>query len=79
MRRWSWSIEFVLRDMWVGLFWDRDVDEVGDLDVYVCLFPMIVIHGRRRRTCKVCGCTWREACFPTCWWVDVDLCSRCVS
>lgn len=30
--------------------------------------------------CRVCGCTWDNACitdFGPCWWVEVDLCSAC--
>lgn len=27
-------------------------------------------------TCRVCGCTDEEACWPySCWWVEPDLCS----
>jgi hypothetical protein len=29
------------------------------------------------RTCRVCGCTERNACPGGCSWVDVDLCSQC--
>lgn len=31
------------------------------------------------RTCRVCGCTDDDACFPPCSWVEVDLCSACAS
>lgn len=30
------------------------------------------------RTCRVCGCTDLEACPGGCYWVEDDLCSRCV-
>lgn len=29
--------------------------------------------------CRVCGCTDEAACWPTCWWVEPDLCSRCAA
>jgi hypothetical protein len=28
--------------------------------------------------CRVCGCTQNNACFPSCHWVEDDLCSACV-
>lgn len=27
--------------------------------------------------CRKCGCTQAKGCWPACWWVDTDLCSRC--
>jgi hypothetical protein len=29
------------------------------------------------RTCRSCGCTDDNACWPTCWWIEPDLCSSC--
>lgn len=29
------------------------------------------------RQCRACGCTDARACWPTCWWVEPDLCSMC--
>lgn len=32
------------------------------------------------RACRVCGCTWNNACVDrrgACWWVEADLCSHC--
>lgn len=31
------------------------------------------------RTCRDCGCSDDDACMPTCWWVEQDLCSACES
>lgn len=31
------------------------------------------------RTCRSCGCTDDHACWPTCWWVETDLCSTCAA
>lgn len=28
--------------------------------------------------CRVCGCTWNNACADGCYWVEEDLCSECV-
>lgn len=28
--------------------------------------------------CRVCGCTWNNACQGGCYWVEEDLCSACV-
>lgn len=31
--------------------------------------------------CRICGCTWDNACITDhgpCWWVEADLCSACV-
>ncbi|OXR48052.1 hypothetical protein PuT2_14740 [Pusillimonas sp. T2] len=30
------------------------------------------------RSCRVCGCTWNNACEDSCWWIEPDLCSSCV-
>jgi hypothetical protein len=32
---------------------------------------------RRRRSCRVCGCTNQRGCPGGCYWVDKDLCSSC--
>lgn len=31
-----------------------------------------------KRVCRVCGCTWNNACPGGCYWVEKDLCSECV-
>lgn len=28
--------------------------------------------------CRVCGCTWNDACQGGCHWVEENLCSQCV-
>ncbi len=30
------------------------------------------------RSCRVCGCTWHNACQGGCSWVEADLCSNCI-
>lgn len=27
--------------------------------------------------CRICGCTWHNACDGGCYWVKKDLCSKC--
>jgi len=29
--------------------------------------------------CRECGCTDNDACFPSCFWVEPDLCSACAT
>ena len=34
------------------------------------------------RTCRICGCTWNNACVTdgeACYWVEADLCSACAT
>jgi len=31
-----------------------------------------------KRACRVCGCTWNNACKGGCYWIEFDLCSECV-
>lgn len=28
--------------------------------------------------CRLCGCTWDNACKNGCYWVEEDLCSECI-
>ncbi|EHL0042373.1 hypothetical protein E5K34_002501 [Enterococcus faecalis] len=30
------------------------------------------------RRCRVCGCTQFNACSGGCYWIEEDLCTRCV-
>jgi putative hydrolase of HD superfamily len=39
--------------------------------------PTPDLTGARERACRVCGCTETNACYPPCWWIEVDLCSAC--
>lgn len=34
--------------------------------------------GVEEQKCRVCGCTWNNACEGSCYWVEEDLCSKCV-
>jgi len=34
-------------------------------------------YEEAEQTCRVCGCTWDNACEGGCYWVEEDLCSKC--
>ena len=51
---------------------DYDICEnCSDEDTSVC-------ETCEKRKCRVCGCTWNNACPGGCYWVEWDLCSKCV-
>lgn len=57
----------------------RDVD-----DPQVALLPsnqlrvtLLINIDDQVASCRRCGCTDGAACFPSCWWVEDDLCSSC--
>lgn len=77
MKRWIIRAKFEPRDLWVGLFWDRDYD---GLHLYVRLLPTLVIHAAHVRACRECGCTDEDGCITgwgTCSWLEPGLCSEC--
>lgn len=34
-------------------------------------------QDENEQACRVCGCTWTNACPGGCYWVEQDLCSSC--
>lgn len=36
-----------------------------------------IVEEAGERRCRICGCTWDNACPGGCYWVEDDLCSRC--
>ena len=34
-------------------------------------------EGGDEQMCRVCGCTWNNACEGGCYWVEDGLCSKC--
>lgn len=36
-----------------------------------------ILSDEDEQVCRVCGCTWDNACQGGCYWVEEDLCSRC--
>lgn len=49
------------------------------LDVAVtALKKQIAIeNAEKEQKCRVCGCTWNNACVGGCYWVEEDLCNQC--
>jgi len=37
-----------------------------------------IVRPKEEQKCRVCGCTWEKACPGGCYWVEYDLCSKCV-
>lgn len=62
---------FTAGDGWIRI--SRQAD--GQLDWQRVAPELVVVLVE----CRVCGCTDEAACFPTCWWVEPDLCSRCAA
>lgn len=41
MRDWNLDFKFEPRDLWIGVYWNRD----GNcLDIYVCVLPCLLAH-----------------------------------
>lgn len=43
----------------------------------------VKLAGQQNKTteeqsCRICGCTWFNACPGGCYWVQEDLCSECI-
>ena len=63
----------------------RDIitTETDDCTCDIAGTAKAVLHGLLAhvfadyRRCRICGCTNDLACWPTCYWVEVDLCSSC--
>lgn len=63
----------------------EDLPMPSSLPTLVVAAPVIeeIAGGDEEPRCRVCGCTDEEGCEPdedevSCWWVEPDLCSRCV-
>lgn len=41
------------------------------------LWSLIYEFEEDEKRCRVCGCTWNNACPGGCYWVEEDLCSQC--
>ena len=37
----------------------------------------IICDDLLNQKCRICGCSWFNACPGGCWWVEKDLCSAC--
>lgn len=38
------SLEFCIKDFWIGVYWDGSLWSIGFLDVFICLIPFFPIH-----------------------------------
>ena len=46
---WTVRIEFKLRDLWVGAYWDTiDTMMATSFDLWICLVPCFSLHVNRR-------------------------------
>jgi hypothetical protein len=51
--RWSLLVGFEPRDLWIGVYWDRQRPSgfiVDSLYVYLCVVPMLVVLFHRETT-----------------------------
>lgn len=39
--------------------------------------PALDAALEKTKRCRICGCTWNNACIGGCSWVEEDLCSKC--
>ncbi len=38
---WGISLEFKLQDMWIGVYWENNYE---DIEIWLCLIPCFNIH-----------------------------------
>lgn len=56
--------------------------DVKDSEVDVRIMPLMktineVIKPKEEQKCRVCGCTWGNACPGGCYFVEDNLCNKC--
>lgn len=54
------------------------MDNCGDGEIWECWQRYLIKKVEDESVCRVCGCTWNNACDGGCYWVESDLCSQCV-
>lgn len=42
-----------------------------------CCIKWLNEKAEEKQSCRVCGCTWNNACPGGYYWVEADLCSKC--
>ena len=53
-------------------------DATGQAPLPLNQWAMVIgFENEDEQQCKVCGCTWNNACEGGCYWVEDDLCSSC--
>ncbi len=55
----------------------RDFTEPDKLYIHISDLDNEMHHIKEQK-CRVCGCTENHACPGGCYWVEWDLCSKCV-
>lgn len=51
-----------------------ECDQSDNQNCYQCCLDWLRSEQQR---CRVCGCTWNNACESGCYWIEPDLCSMC--
>jgi len=51
--------------------------ESGPQDAAGALEDALRADAPWNTVCRVCGCSWFNACPGGCWWAEPDLCSTC--
>lgn len=54
---------------------EEEIEEMAREEAFNCISWGYEVEEQR---CRVCGCTWNNACPGGCYWVEEDLCSKCV-
>lgn len=53
-------------------------DKCENVDQWECWQRYFKEILKNEQVCRICGCTWNNACPGGCYWVEEDLCSACV-
>lgn len=78
-----------VKDVWISELRRRgvDIDHAPDTDRNIGIEismevsesgPLENLVEVDEQKCRVCGCAWDHACEDGCYWVEDDLCSKCV-
>ncbi|RCX07893.1 hypothetical protein DFR58_14713 [Anaerobacterium chartisolvens] len=57
----------------------RGTDKCEDSKMWKCWQRYFIEKAKIEAVCRICGCTWNNACLGGCSWVKEDLCSACAS
>ena len=56
----------------------RDQCQAADVPFFFKQWGEWFVPEDGAESCRVCGCTWHNACEGSCFWVEPGLCSNCV-
>lgn len=54
-----------------------EMEQCGDRSKWECWQKYFMERASTEQVCRVCGCTWENACPGGCYWIEQDLCSEC--